>query len=173
MLSCPCAKELPECGHLPCETSTGYKLPVNCLLLESRTTKTTPRHCHAIQVRGSMLSRDHCFGCLFLCLSGHCKLRMAYLGGDASLQQRTPHGRGRWLRWRASLSVFLGAIVVPLGCSWLVGLLAITGTLVACGGGATGPPVPMTPTPPGTYALTVTASTGNASHNMTLTLNVK
>lgn len=55
----------------------------------------------------------------------------------------------------------------------LVGMLVIAGTMVACGGGGSNGGSGGPPTPPGTYSLTVTATSGSVSHPFPLTLIVK
>jgi hypothetical protein len=59
-------------------------------------------------------------------------------------------------------------------CALLLALLPVMG-VIGCGGGGTPPPPPVTQTfttPPGTYTLTVSATSGKVTTSIPLTLTV-
>ncbi|HEV3038482.1 MAG TPA: SBBP repeat-containing protein [Candidatus Angelobacter sp.] len=95
-------------------------------------------------------------------------------GATASLKMP---GQQAWSLW----PVFAVAGMVCIwprkrrGASFILmaSVLAIAATLAGCGGGGGSKGPPPIPTAPGTYTLTVTASSGNATHSLPMTLIVK
>ena len=72
---------------------------------------------------------------------------------------RSRKKRGRSCAWaQAPLAAVLMCVIFLTGCG---------------GGGSTPPPPPPNGTPPGTYTLTVTATSGSLTHSTTVTLIVK
>ena len=55
----------------------------------------------------------------------------------------------------------------------LFGTIALIGFLASCGGGSPPPPQHNPGTPPGTYTVTVSATSGATTHQQTITLVVQ
>lgn len=118
-------------------------------------------------------------------VSGSAPIAVTVTVSTTTRSATAPSLHGQYRPGRGAL-LALSMFGFPLACCWIAGklrhargvlmmaMVVLAIMLAGCGGGgsAGSPPPAQTGTPAGTYTLTVAATSGSVTHNMSLTVTV-